>query len=139
MKRLNLLLAVVLTVAAAAVVIGSQVMGQSESTGNEPIVIEELVRQELTTMDGKETLVMRVRFAPGAAMAAGATLEHPGEEFVYVIDGSALMTPEGDEASRFHAGDAWYNDLSRPHTLQNASSTEPLTVLAIWLGEKGEF
>jgi hypothetical protein len=39
----------------------------------------------------------------------------------------------------FNVGGAWHNQFERAHTLANASDTEPLTVLVVWIGEPGAF
>lgn len=138
MRSKAVLLTTVLFTGVVLGVLGTQMVG-AQSEAEEPIVQEELARQALTTAEGNEAIVVRARFAPDAAMSAEPTLEHPAEEFVYVLEGTALMTREGEEPIEFSEGDAWYNDLALPHTLANASSSEPLRVLAVWIGEEGAF
>lgn len=139
MKRNWALVAVVLIAGAFVSIVGTPVSGQSETDEAESIVVEELARNSLATAKGKQAIVVQATLPPGAAMEEGASVSHPAEEFVYVLEGSAEMTREGEETLSFGTGDAWYNDLTQPHTLENASSREPLTVLAIWIGEKGAF
>lgn len=135
----NMVMAAMLIAAAALGAIGSSVLAvQDSSSEDQPIVLEELVRQDLATMEGQEAVVLRATFEPEAAMNAGETIEHPAEEFVYVLDGTARLTREGESPIEFGSGESWYNDLRRAHTLENASSTEPLQVLAVWIGEQGQ-
>lgn len=86
---------------------------------------------------GKEAVVLLAVFQPGAARAEGEELTHSAEEFVYVLEGSAMMTRAGEEPITFTQGNSWYNNHSQEHKLQNASTTEPLSVLAVWIGKKG--
>ena len=59
----------------------------------------------------------------------GAGLQHPGEEFVFVVRGKVLFTV-GDEEFVLGAGDALYFDSSRPHWGRSISR-EPADVLDI--------
>lgn len=136
MHRVVAVAAVVLGAATVAL-LGIQLTGaQGDSP---PVAMEVLTRHTLTAAEGKEGVVTRARFAPGASMAGGESIEHPGEEFVYILEGAAIMEREGEEPIRFEQGDSWYNRLQQPHTLSNASSSEPLTVLGIFIAEEGAF
>ena len=137
MKNRVVLITVMLFMGIALSVFGGLVLGQSME---EPITQEELVRQVLETAEGNKLVTMRrVQLAPGAAVSEEPTAEHPAEEFVYILEGSAALTREGEEPITFNAGQAWHNDFERPHALANASESEPLTALVVWVGEEGEF
>lgn len=138
MRSKAVLLTTVLFTGVMLGMFGMQMVG-AQSEAEEPIVREDLIKEALVTAEGNEAVMLRARFAPDAAMAEEPTLEHPAEEFVYVLEGTALMTRQGEEPIQFSEGDAWYNDLAQPHTLENASSSEPLRVLAVWIGEEGAF
>lgn len=119
---------------------GAGVLGAQAASGDDaPIVEEELQRQPLMSADGMQGMLVRARLAPGAAMADEPNIEHPAEEFVYVVEGTATLTREGDAPLEFEAGDSWYNPSERAHTLANASSSEPLTVVAILIGDEEAF
>ena len=45
----------------------------------------------------------------------GAAITHPGQEFVYVVDGTLELLYDGD-LYRLEKGDSAYLDCSRPHT-----------------------
>lgn len=119
-------------------VFGSQVLGAQSDPGSEPIAREELRRQPLGTADGTQAMMLRVQLAPGAAFADGPTVTYPAEELVYIVEGSATLQREG-ESLQLEAGDSFYNAAEEPHSLANASSTEPLTVVAVWIGNEGDF
>ena len=45
----------------------------------------------------------------------GAAITHPGQEFVYIVDGTLELLYDGD-LYRLEKGDSAYLDCSRPHT-----------------------
>lgn len=133
------LYAIVLAVGVALGAIGSGVLAQ-DGDATEPVTARELLRTQVTSQDGPKTVwVRRVELAPDVAMASEPEIEHPAQEFVYVLDGAATLTRRGDNPVEFSAGDAWRNDLAQAHTLENASATEPLAVIAVWIGDEGAF
>lgn len=139
MRRSSALLSAACIVGIALGLLVSPALRAQSVPDDEPVVTEELVRRQLKTAEGRQATLVRGRLAPGAAMAVEPTIEHPAEEFVYVVDGTATLTRAGDEPLRFETGDAWYNDPGQAHTLENASRSEPLMVVAVWIGEEGAF
>ena len=71
------------------------------------------------------------RSPPARAPATSHSL--PGEmEFVYVLEGT-LEIQVGDEKHQLEQGDALTYPLSKPHTWRNASDTDTLRVLWVWV------
>lgn len=137
--RKHILYAIAFAAAAALGAIGSGVLAQDGSS-TEPVVQQELMRTTTESQDGPKTVwVRRVELAPDVAMSSEPEIEHPAQEFVYVIDGTAALIRAGDDPLEFAAGEAWHNDFAQAHTLKNASSTEPLAVIAVWIGDEGAF
>lgn len=64
----------------------------------------EMLRAPITGVDGIEVLISDVVIPAGAAVPSHY---HPGEEFVYVIEGSAIHVEEGKEDEVFEAGQAF--------------------------------
>lgn len=142
MKGLPRKFAWLLVIAATAIAIAGFAItsfagAQEEEAEPKPVVNTVIARHALKTAPGMEAVVLYGVFQPGAARAEGEELAHAVDEFIYVLEGSALMTREGEEPITFTEGEAWYNDTGQVHTLQNASTSEPLEVIAIWIGEKG--
>ncbi len=67
------------------------------------------------------------RIAPNRE--SGLVKPHPGEEFVWIVDGS-LEVCLGDHAYQLNQGDSLYFIANQPHEWKNTSSTE-CTVLWI--------
>lgn len=72
-----------------------------------------------------------VEIAPGDRTDVGTERrsEHAGEEFLYVLEGEAVLY-YGDEICRLRAGDSVYYNSSVPHTLTNETE-QPVRVLAV--------
>lgn len=64
----------------------------------------EMLRAPITGVDGIEVLISDVVIPAGATVPSHY---HPGEEFVYVIEGSAIHVEEGKEDQLFEAGQAF--------------------------------
>lgn len=132
-----LVFAFVLVIGAAVGWIGSTVLAQMQ---DEPVAQEELLRHAAESEDGTKVVwVRRVELAPDVAMSDQPDIEHPAQEFVYVLDGTAVLTRGGEEPRTFEAGETWRNDFEQAHTLENGSSTDPLAVIVVWIGDEGDF
>lgn len=64
----------------------------------------EMLRAPITSADGLEVLISDVVIPPGATVPRHY---HPGEEFLYVISGSAIHVEEGKPDRELKAGDAY--------------------------------
>lgn len=138
MSLKGILTAFVLVVGAILGAVGNHALAQDAAGA--PLVQEELVRQQLESELGPRTLwVRRVELAPGASLAEAPEIEHPAAEFVYVLEGSAILTEEGGDAVTFEPGESWRNEFEQAHTLENASSSEPAVLLVVWVGAEGDF
>ena len=64
---------------------------------------------------------------------------HPGSVYIYVIKGSVRWGMEGEPVKVLHAGDSFFELPGVVHTVaENASTTEPATVLVVMLHPDGE-
>ena len=63
-----------------------------------------MLRAPITGVDGIEVLISDVVIPAGAAVPSHY---HPGEEFVYVIEGSAIHVEEGKQDQLIEAGEAF--------------------------------
>ncbi|MEL6830164.1 MAG: cupin domain-containing protein [Pseudomonadota bacterium] len=64
----------------------------------------EMLRAPITGVEGIEVLISDVVIPAGATVPSHY---HPGEEFVYVIEGSAIHVEEGKEDQLIEAGEAF--------------------------------
>ena len=63
----------------------------------------EMLRAPLTLADGIEVIVSDVIIPPNATVPRHY---HPGEEFLYIIEGSVVHVEEGEPESTLRAGEA---------------------------------
>jgi quercetin dioxygenase-like cupin family protein len=92
----------------------------------------DLQRHDLTS-PGWETLQARVDFAPGATFPAH---KHPGEEIIYVLEGSIEYLVEGKPVT-LKAGDVLFVGNGVAHAARNVGTTNAAE-LATYVIEKGK-
>lgn len=80
--------------------------------------------------DRERTMMpMLVEFEPGAHLAEYG--RHPGEEWVYVLEGELTLELEGAEPKQLGPGDGAYYLAGRPHLFRNADAKRPLRVICV--------
>jgi quercetin dioxygenase-like cupin family protein len=92
----------------------------------------DLQRHDLS-IPGWETLQVRVDFAPGASFPSH---RHPGEEIIYVTQGS-LEYVVGGKAISAKAGEVLFVPYGVPHSARNPGTT-PAAELATYVLKKGK-
>jgi quercetin dioxygenase-like cupin family protein len=93
----------------------------------------DLQRHDLS-IPGHEVLQARVDFAPGASFPAH---RHPGEEIIYVLEGTLEYEVEGQPPVTLEAGDVLFVPASTFHSARNVG-TVPGSELATYVLEKGK-
>jgi quercetin dioxygenase-like cupin family protein len=105
--------------------------------GAQPPSVREaaLLRTDLVGIDGKELIVSRFETAPGWVHGRHY---HAGHEFVYVLEGSAIVEIEGRPPVRLGPGATAHMPPRQVHAGRNASGTEPLRFLLFRIHDKGQ-
>ncbi len=93
----------------------------------------DLQRHDLS-IAGREVLQARVDFAPGAAFPAH---KHPGEEIIYVIEGTLEYQVEGKPPVTLRAGDVLFVPAETAHSARNVGNGKG-SELATYILEKGK-
>ena len=75
----------------------------TEPSQNVSVQAENLLRESIAGVEGKEVIVSRVNFPPHTELPWHW---HPGEEFFYVIEGSITLKRRGERDLPTGAGDA---------------------------------
>ena len=90
---------------ALATLVGSHSMigHASEPGASSSVQAENLLRESIAGVEGKEVIVSRVSFPPRTELPWHW---HPGEEFFYVIEGSVTLLRRGEPDSPTVEGDA---------------------------------
>jgi quercetin dioxygenase-like cupin family protein len=113
------------------------VSGQVPSLAqDQPIKRTELIRADVADAAGKETVIYVADLMPGAE---GARHTHYGDEFVYILDGSLIVTPDGKEPVTLKQGEtAHLAPADGIHAARNGSASKPAKVLVVLVVEKGK-
>jgi len=83
---------------------------------------------------GREVIQVRVEFEPGAAFPRHS---HPGEEIIYVLEGTLVYEIEGKPPVTLKAGDVLFIPARTVHTAKNVGATKGAE-LATYVVEKGK-
>jgi quercetin dioxygenase-like cupin family protein len=92
----------------------------------------DLQRQDISA-PGREVIQVLVEFAPGVAFPKHS---HPGEEVVYVVEGSLEYEVEGKPPVTLEAGDVLFIPAGAPHAARNVGAGKGAE-LATYIVEKG--
>ncbi|WP_394834258.1 cupin domain-containing protein [Pendulispora rubella] len=119
---------------AAAVVIGGSVLAlhaaHARPTG---ITRTELQRNDIS-VPGREAIQVRVGFEPGAGFGRHT---HPGEEVIYVLEGSLEYEIDGKSPVTLHAGEVLFIPAGTVHAARNVGHDHG-SELATYIVEKGK-
>ena len=119
--------------AITALIIGSGLASQGTEAQQAGIKRTDLQRHDLS-VPGHEAIQVRVDFDPGAAFGKHT---HPGEEIIYVLDGSLEYEIEGKPPVTLKAGDVLFIPAGTIHAAKNVGSTTA-SELATYVVEKGK-
>ena len=93
----------------------------------------DLQRHDLST-PGRETIQARIDIAPGAV---AGWHRHPGEEVIYVIEGTLEYQLEGEAPVALNAGDVLFVPAGVAHMARNRGTANGAE-LATYIVEKGK-
>ena len=93
----------------------------------------DLQRHDLS-VPGREAVQVRVDIDPGVAFGRHT---HPGEEIIYVLDGSLEYDIEGKSPMTLKAGDVLFIPAGTIHAAKNVGSVTA-SELATYIVEKGK-
>ena len=89
---------------------------------------------DLASAPGRQAIVARVDFAPGAVVPKHT---HAGEEIGYVVEGSIELIIEGQPPRTVKAGEGFLVQAGTVHEGRNTSGAKAV-VLATYVHEKGK-
>jgi quercetin dioxygenase-like cupin family protein len=119
--------------AVAVLIFGSVFTHQAVRPQLTGIKRTELQRHDLST-PGREEVQVRVDFAPGASVPKHT---HPGEEIVYVLEGSLEYQIEDKPPVTLKAGDVFFIPAETVHLAKNVGSVDGAEV-STYIVEKGK-
>jgi quercetin dioxygenase-like cupin family protein len=118
---------------AVAALIAASAWSSHGAIAQEGIKRIDLQRQDLS-VPGRELIQVLVEFAPGVSFPRHA---HPGEEAVYVVEGTLEYQLDGKPPVTLKAGDVLLIPYGSVHAVRNVGSGKAAE-LATYIVEKGK-
>ena len=119
--------------AVAVLIVGSSLALHVAWSQQPGVKRTDLQRHDLG-VPGREVVQVRVDFAPGVAFGKHS---HPGEEIVYVLEGSLEYQVEGKPPVTLKAGEVLFIPAGTVHAAKNVGSGNGAE-LATYVVEKGK-
>jgi quercetin dioxygenase-like cupin family protein len=119
--------------AMAALVAGAVLAPLGTQAQTPGVTRTDLQRHDLST-PGREAIQVRVDLAPGVAFGKHT---HPGEEVIYVLEGTLEYQLEDKPPVTLKAGDVLFIPAGTVHSARNLGSV-PGSELATYIVEKGK-
>ena len=114
--------------AAAAVCLAGAALAAPEA------VVTPLMERPLSDYPGKEALMVTVEYPPGGADPVHV---HRAHGFIYVLEGSIVMSVNGENEVTLRPGETFYEGPKDVHTVgRNASNTRPARFLVLLLKDE---
>ena len=113
---------------AALTVMCSTIGNATEPSAAPSVQAENLLREPILGVEGKEIIVSRVSFPPHTVLPWHW---HPGEEFFYVIEGSVTLKRRGQDDMPTAAGDAQKIAPEVVHTGQTGEQGAELVIFRV--------
>jgi quercetin dioxygenase-like cupin family protein len=126
--KINFVVNITVTIGLAALIIPGSALAQQSG-----IKRTELQRYDLS-VPGRETIQVRIDFACGSKFGKHS---HPGEEIIYVLEGSIRYKVEGKPTVILKAGDVLFIPAGTIHAAENAGTTNA-SELATYIVERGK-
>ncbi|HEY4124751.1 MAG TPA: cupin domain-containing protein [Rhizomicrobium sp.] len=118
----------------ATLLIAQTGLAQYAARAQEPGTTRTALQRHDLSIPGKEVIQTRVSFDPGAVFGKHT---HPGEELVYVAEGSMEYQIEGKSPMILKAGDVLFIPPGTVHSVKN-TSTGNSAELSTYIVEKGK-
>ena len=126
MKRMRLAMAALVT----GVALGGVGCDERQTAPQvvQKLKFSNLMRTELKVSEGIEVIVSTVEVPPHTTLPKHY---HPGEEFVYVLDGSFTLWQEGKPDQNFKAGDVLKVPFKQIHTAKTTEGSAKTLVFRV--------
>lgn len=120
-------------IAAALLIVGSGLVLNLAQAQQPGIKRTDLQRHDLSAA-GREAIQVRVDIAPGVLAPPH---KHPGEEIIYVLEGTLVYEVEGKPPVTLKAGDVLFIPYGTVHSAKNVGTVNAAE-LATYVVEKGK-
>lgn len=124
----------VFALVAAASAAGAQSQPAAPATQPSPLKRTVLQTKPLATVPGHDGITVLAELAVGGTAPRHT---HPGEEMVYVLEGTATFDMAGQATIALKPGDAFFIPANTPHVARN-TGTVPVKLLSTYIIETGK-
>jgi quercetin dioxygenase-like cupin family protein len=121
--------------ALAGMVIGAVGVTHISAQNAPQITRTEILRMPMSGIEGKEFVVFTADIPPGGVADRHY---HPGDEAIYMLQGSLVFTPDHEQPFELKAGEISFNPAKHIHAAKNMSTSEPAKVLNCMIAENGQ-
>lgn len=102
------------------------------------VTVQPVFNQAVPNIPGKRLVSVLVTYAPGGASPSH---RHAGSAFIfaYVLSGEIRSQVDEGPVTVYRAGESWFEAPGAHHRVsENASQTEPASLLAVFVVDSGE-
>ena len=119
--------------AACAVWVGAMSRAEGEEVG---VQVKQVSAEKLANVPGKKLTAIVVSYAPGGKSGAH---RHAGSVFAYVLSGAIRSENSATGPAKvYKTGESFFEPANSRHLVsENASTTEPASLLAILVADDG--
>jgi quercetin dioxygenase-like cupin family protein len=123
-------------IAALALGAGALFFGFNAGAHSDEADVKQVFSKLLPNVPGKVLSAVVVNYAPGGKSGAH---HHSGSVFAYILSGSIRSQVSGEgEAKVYKAGESFFEPPGSSHLVsENASATEPASLIAIFVADDG--
>lgn len=107
----------------------------SSQAQDQPVKRTVLQQAEISGIAGHESVLYRADVAPGGAAPKHT---HPGDEMVYVAEGSIVIEPVGKEPIPLKAGESIRIPMGTVHSAHNPDSSAGTVLIVFLVTEAGK-
>jgi len=124
------------TIAALALGAAALFAGFGAGAHSDDADVKQVFSKVLPNVPGKVLSAVVVNYAPGGKSGAH---HHSGSVFAYILKGSIRSQVSGEsEAKVYKAGESFFEPPGSSHLVsENASATEPASLIAIFVADDG--
>jgi quercetin dioxygenase-like cupin family protein len=138
MNTLSIKLASANRAAVASLIVGALLAGTGSRAADENpgAQVKPIIAEKLPNVPGKSLTAVLVSYAPGGKSARH---HHAGSVFVYVLSGAVRSENSATGPAKIYkAGESFFEPPGSEHLIsENASATEPASLLAVFVADDG--
>jgi quercetin dioxygenase-like cupin family protein len=94
-----------------------------------------LQQTDISGVPDRQGTLYKAEFGPGVSAPKHT---HPGDEFVYMAEGTLVIEPEGKDPITLKAGDSTRLPMGTVHKARNPDSSAPAVAIVFLVSEAGK-